>query len=141
METQEIYTARPMVDLIQEVTGEVIAKKGDTFVYLSTKEPVEKEFLDEAIELESKEHTDFDAEQAIKDKKYNGVSYTLNDVDYMISLSSDDAMGMLQVQSAFNLGLEETNIHFVNGTVLPIKAEDFEDFALFFVTERNSFFA
>jgi hypothetical protein len=64
-------------------------------------------------------------------------------VDYkgsMISLTDVDGNGLLQVKAGFEMGLSETTIHFKNGTKLPIKAVNFAEFALFFVTERNRFF-
>jgi hypothetical protein len=59
---------------------------------------------------------------------------------YMVSFTSDDGNGLVQVKTAFELGLTETNIHFSNGTVMPMTSEDFPEFALWFVEKRNSFF-
>jgi hypothetical protein len=59
---------------------------------------------------------------------------------YAISLTSKDGNGLVQVKSAFELGLTETNIHFENGTIMPITSEDFPEFALWFIEKRNSFF-
>jgi hypothetical protein len=59
---------------------------------------------------------------------------------YTISFTSEDGNGLVQVKSSFELGLTETNIHFENGTVMPITSEDFPEFALWFIEKRNSFF-
>ena len=75
----------------------------------------------------------------LKSKKI-GEAYTLNDVDYKVSFMKDDADGMIQVSMAFQLGLTETVIHFENGTKMPIKNTEFEEFAIWFVCKRNSFF-
>ena len=63
---------------------------------------------------------------------YNGMN---------ISITSKDALGLLQVQSAFNLGLKSTKFVFENGTVMELKAKDFASFATFFATERNKLFS
>jgi len=69
-----------------------------------------------------------------------GEVYTLNGVDYTISFTKDDGDGMVQVKSAFELGLTDTIIHFKNGTKLPIAAVDFSAFVMWFVNKRNSYF-
>jgi len=79
-----------------------------------------------------------EAEQATKKQKTEGKLYP--DTEYTVSFTKDDAMGMLQVKAAFELGLTETIIEFSNGTKMPMKADDFADFAKWFVIERNSFF-
>lgn len=71
------------------------------------------------------------ANDMLKGVEYNGV---------MASLTSEDGNGVIQVKNAFEMGLTETNIHFENGTILPMTAADFPAFALWFVTERNKFF-
>lgn len=79
-------------------------------------------------------------EQSRKDAMLTGAIYTLNGADYQVSFTKDDGDGLVQVKSAFELGLTNTNIHFENGTVMPINAADFPDFALWFVNQRNGFF-
>jgi len=76
----------------------------------------------------------------LEDAKNIGEVYTLNTKDYLISFQKDDADGMLQVKAGFELGLISTVIHFMNGTKMPIAAEDFPAFALWFVEKRNAFF-
>lgn len=77
-------------------------------------------------------------EQARKDE---GEMYTKENGEvYKVSFQKDDADGVLQVKSAFELGLSSTTIHFENGTKMPITASEFGHFALWFVEKRNSFF-
>jgi len=75
-------------------------------------------------------------EQELKKVKREGKDFN----GYQIPFTSDDAVGLLQVKSAFELGLDKTTIHFSNGTKMPITAEDFGDFAKWFVVERAKFF-
>ena len=71
------------------------------------------------------------AEAMIQGADYNG---------YRISFTKDDGDGLMQVKTAFELGLTETVIHFDCGTKMPMKVEDFNAFALWFVNKRNEFF-
>lgn len=75
-----------------------------------------------------------------KNVKTVGEIYSLNGTDYKVPFMKDDADGLLQVKAAFDLGVRSTNIHFTNGTVMPITATEFMDFAIWFVNKRNSFF-
>ena len=47
---------------------------------------------------------------------------------------------MVQVKNGFDLGLENTVIHFDSGTKMPISSSEFLAFATWFVSERNKFF-
>ena len=69
-----------------------------------------------------------------------GDTYTLNGIDYKVSFTKDDGDGLVQVKAAFELGVASTIIYFANGTKLPITAEEFEAFAVWFVNKRNEFF-
>lgn len=69
-----------------------------------------------------------------------GAVYTLNKVEYNVSFTKNDGDGLVQVKASFELGQTETVIHFDNGTNMPIKAEEFLDFATWFVNKRNIFF-
>lgn len=80
------------------------------------------------------------AEQLLQQAKAEGEIYSLNGTDYKVPFMKDDADGLLQVKAAFDLGVGSTNIHFTNGTVMPITAAEFMDFAIWFVNKRNSFF-
>ena len=70
----------------------------------------------------------------------SGAPYTLDSIEYRISFTSDDGNGLTQVRTAFDLGVEATNIHFENGTTMPITAAEFSAFAAWFVQKRNEFF-
>jgi len=78
-----------------------------------------------------------DAKEA---NKNNGEVYVLNGVDYLVPFTSIDAVGMMQVKTAFEMGEIATNIKFTNGTTLPILVTEFLPFALWFVQKRNSFY-
>ena len=99
-----------------------------------TYEPQE---LDDAIKAEEAKQAQLEAERVAKEE---GEIYTLNDVDYKISFTKDDADGMMQVKTAFEMGLTATNIHFYNGTVVPVDVDTFTPLAIWFVEKRNSFF-
>lgn len=66
--------------------------------------------------------------------------YGLDYNGYMIPFRNEDAMAMLQVKAAFEMGLASTNIEFSNRTVMPMIATDFATFALWFVEKRNGYF-
>jgi len=68
-----------------------------------------------------------------------GMPYTLDGVDYMVSLTSTDGNGMLQVEKAMLAGLN-TVILFKNGTKMPMAPDKFDAFAAWFLVKRNSFF-
>ena len=69
-----------------------------------------------------------------------GAVYTLDGIEYRISFTKDDGDGLMQVKSAFELGLASTIIYFANGAKMPITAEEFEAFTVWFVNKRNEFF-
>ena len=100
----------------------------------------EPEFTDK--ELETQRLTKELAEQTAQRKAsmLEGEIYTLNEIDYLISFTKDDGDGLVQVKSAFELGLTSTIIHFENGTKMPITAEEFPTFAVWFVERRDNFF-
>jgi len=83
----------------------------------------------EALEAEMRE-AEAKAERKMN-ADYNGVS---------VSLTSKDAVGLLQVQSAFALGVESTKFVFANGTVMTLDKESFVEFATWFAVERNKLF-
>ena len=80
--------------------------------------------------------------KAIYDRKYVGIEYTnLNDEVYVVSLTNNDANGLIQVKTAFEFGITETNFKCSNGIVVPINSlEDLIHLGEFVVTERNKFF-
>jgi len=79
-----------------------------------------------------------DQEDIVSNLKAEGEIYP--NTDYKVSFTSYDAVGMMQVESAFNKGQTNTNIKFSNGTIMPIQSIDFQDFAIWFADKRNSFF-
>ena len=58
----------------------------------------------------------------------------------MVPFMNEDAVGMLQVKAAFDMGITATNIEFSNGTIMPMSAADFPAFAAWFVAKRNGYF-
>lgn len=57
-----------------------------------------------------------------------------------VPFTSKDAVGLLQIKSAFELGAEQTVMVFTNGERLPLTPDTFPDFAAWFVQKRNSFY-
>lgn len=72
--------------------------------------------------------------------RQTGEAYTLNGTDYMVPFTKNDGDAVMQVNAGFQMGLLETKIHFSNETVMPIKSTEFQEFAVWFVNKRNSFF-
>ena len=93
----------------------------------------------ELAELE-KEQADIRAKEQRAAAMLEGDVYTLDGKEYRVSFAKDDGDGIMQVKSAFELGLASTIIYFANGTKMPITAEEFEAFAVWFVNKRNEFF-
>lgn len=104
----------------------------------------EPQELQEALQKEQKEQE----EQALKleqskardEAMLAGAIYTVNNEDYQISFTKEDGDGLVQVKSAFELGLTQTTIHFSNGTKMPISSSELSAFALWFLNKRNEFF-
>lgn len=132
---QDLITV-PMVDVISEITGRTVVMKDTSYVFFDTKEVVDDETMNEAVLLKKEKEDRLNFEKS----KEIGEIYTLNNVDYVVSFMKDDADGMMQVSMAFQLGLTETVINFGNGTKMPIKSTEFEEFAFWFVGKRNSYF-
>ena len=99
-----------------------------------------KEVLEKPAE-EIQKINDKKAKTARKEAMLAGTPYTLGGVDYLISFTSDDANGLMQVGKAFELGITSTIVKFENGTGMPVTPAEFADFAVWFVVERNKFFA
>ena len=70
----------------------------------------------------------------------SGAPYMLDGTEYQISFTSEDGNGVMQVRTAFDLGVEATTIYFSNGTKMPITSAEFGAFAAWFVVKRNEFF-
>ena len=94
--------------------------------------PEKQEQKEQALKLEQSKARD--------EAMLAGSTYNLNNEDYKISFTKDDGDGLVQVKSAFELGLTQTIIHFSNGTKMPISLSEFTSFALWFVNKRNEFF-
>jgi len=90
-----------------------------------------------AIPLKTKEERKIEYEQQ-KTKKFKKLNADYKDTN--VSLTSSDAVGLLQVQSAFALGVESTKFVFENGTVMTLEKESFVEFATWFSIERNKLF-
>ena len=80
--------------------------------------------------------------KARSNRKNLGIDYTnLEGIIYKVSLTNEDANGLIQVKTAFEFGITETNFECSNGTIVPIKSlEDLLHLGEFVVTERNKFF-
>jgi len=102
----------------------------DVLEWLKTNTP-EPQYTEEEVTTKQKA-------QYLRDSKYIGKPYT--DGGDNISFTKDDALGLLQVQAAFDLGLTGTIFEFSNGTKLPVKPYGFKKFCTWFVTERAKFF-
>lgn len=59
---------------------------------------------------------------------------------FRVPFMNEDAMGMLQVKAAFEMGVTATNIEFSNGIIMPMNAADFPAFVAWFVEKRNGYF-
>jgi hypothetical protein len=70
-----------------------------------------------------------------------GMPYTINEISYQVPLTKDAQDTVVALSVAFQMSaITSTNIEFDNGTILPITAADFMNFAIWFTTERNKFF-
>lgn len=126
----------PLVDVLSELLGKRVVMGGEKYVEFDTLKEVPNTIIITAENL-----------KIVKDNEQNSIlvrdSLMINGKDYngnTISFTKDDTDGVIQVKSAFEMGLQETIIHFKCGTKLPMKVEDFNDFALWFMQERNKFF-
>jgi len=99
-----------------------------------TKETLENFYKENKAYFEEKEDVKIKAKAKKVGEPYKKLS------ELPISFTKDDAMGMLQIKTAFELGVPKTIMKFSNGTELPISAKDFKDFAIWFAKKRNSFF-
>lgn len=70
--------------------------------------------------------------------KINGKEYATTGVT--VPFTSVDALAVLQVKAAFEVGVIETVIAFSNGQKLSMVSADFTAFATWFANERNQFF-
>jgi hypothetical protein len=96
--------------------------------------------INSVLDLGSFEYEDISAEYLIEKAKNEGAVYNLNGVDYKISLTSDDAVGLMQIKTAFDLGVTNTVLHCANGTKVPLTPPDLMPLAQWFTQKRNQFF-
>jgi hypothetical protein len=92
------------------------------------------------LNLSSFEYEDISAEYVIEKAKQEGSVYNLNGVNYKISLTSDDAIGLMQIKTAFDLGITKTVLYCANGTKVPLTPPDLMPLAQWFTQKRNQFF-
>lgn len=81
--------------------------------------------------------------QKISLDKQNGKVYTsLDNVDYIVPLTSEDANGLIQVQIGFEKGyISSTNFICSNGVTIPLDSvTNLLHLGEWFVKERNKFF-
>lgn len=99
----------------------------------------------EALEIERLEielvNKTLEAERVRKKAMLDGDIYDINGTGYNISFTKNDGDGLMQVKSAFEMGLSSTILYFDNGTKMPVNALEFIQFAQWFVNKRNEFFA
>ena len=100
----------------------------------NTPEPA---YTDEELAEQEATRLAQEAEKARDTAMLAGAEYS----GYLISFTKEDGDGLLQVKAAFDFGLTSTIVHFKNGTKMPLTATEFLEFASWFVTERNKFFA
>lgn len=91
--------------------------------------------VDWRTEEELAQEAELKQNQERKNLMLQGLEYN----GYKISFTKDDGDGVVQVKSAFEMGLSSTVIHFECGTNMPINADEFNDFGLWFMVERNKF--
>ena len=96
----------------------------------------EPEYTQEELDAQALEQSNIKAKELRAAAMLEGADYN----GFQISFTKDDGDGLMQVKAAFELGLARTIIYFANGTKMPITAEEFEAFAVWFVNKRDEFF-
>ena len=100
---------------------------------------IEEEFTPEELEAQATIST----KQKISLDKQNGKVYTsLDNIDYIVPLTSEDANGLIQVQIGFEKGyISSTNFICSNGVTIPLDSvTNLLHLGEWFVKERNKFF-
>jgi len=62
------------------------------------------------------------------------------DTGVSVPFTNENALAILQVKAAFELGVTDTIIELDNGEKLPMSSVGFSAFALWFAEKRNSYF-
>ena len=132
----------PLVDILSTMLGKRIVMSGEDYVDFETKKGVNYELINEAISTQTKKRLEEEKIKASNNRKNLGIDYTnLSGDAYKVSLTNDDANGLIQVKTAFEMGITETNFCFENGTVVPLKSiDDLLHLGQFISIERNKFF-
>ena len=104
--------------------------------WLSEGNTPEPEFTEEELAKQELDRQRAEDNARRKQAMLDGLEYN----GYIVSLTKDDGDGLAQVKNGFDLGLTDTVIHFENGIKMPITSDEFQEFALWFVNERNKFF-
>ena len=134
METLEYYKNKVIDNKTYSFRSEgIFVLNSELSTYVKIDEP-----SDLLMTAYDEQKAEFDTEKTSRTLKTEGELYT--NTLYKVSFTSSDALGVLQVKTAFELGVLSTNIVFSNGTVMPIKATEFQDFVTWCVNKRNSFF-
>ena len=100
---------------------------------------IEDEFTTEELEAQAT----IISKQKISLDKQNGKVYTsLDNIDYIVPLTSEDANGLIQVQIGFEKGyISSTNFICSNSVTIPLDSvTNLLHLGEWFVKERNKFF-
>jgi len=109
---------------------------GEVLEYVDTTSPELTEYFVEMGYDISKVGAYYTAYNDIKTREMN---QTINGTS--VSVTSVDAVGLLQVQAAFGLGVPSTDFSFENGTVMVMQAATFAVFAGQFAAARSAIMA
>ena len=107
--------------------------------WLANGNTIEPEFTEEELEAQAT----IINKQKISLDKQNGKVYTsLDNIDYIVPLTSEDANGLIQVQIGFEKGyISSTNFICSNGVTIPLDSvTNLLHLGEWFVKERNKFF-
>lgn len=115
----------------------VIPTHDDSYQYLTYNKKKKKIIVKDDMYL--KDTTSYNDR---KSHLFNGSVYSLNSVDYKVSLTNRDAIGVMQIfLASTELGLTSTNATFQNGTVIPFtSAREIIHFVKWFSTSRAAYF-
>lgn len=90
------------------------------------------DFLAKDLNVDKSEFTiELTKEEKRMNADYNGTS---------VSLTSKDALALMQIKTAFEMGETRTVLKFENGTKMELTPVTFTGFATWFIAKRNEFF-
>jgi len=82
-----------------------------------------------------------DITKKVSKLKKEGIPYNINGVTYLIPIKNEDAIGLMQVKNAFELGITSTIMNFSNGVKLPINNKtELQKLLSWFSEKRNLVF-